>query len=100
VRGVALISSAFPANQFDVELYWELLKDLEAQDYEVSILSIVKTLKDIYPGTNLIAMIRDRANENKKSRLGKMTALPNLDCAPPPQEWLDAKEKLKNSNGI
>ena len=98
MKGIALLSSAFPANRFDVELYWELLNDLEDQDFEVSILRIIKTLKDIYPGTNLIALIIDQANTNKKTRLSKITAIPNKVCAPPPKEWRETINTLAKKN--
>lgn len=97
-KGIALISKAFPSNQFDVEFYWEFLKDLEDQDFKAAVISIVKTMKEIYPGTNILAAIREKAIENKRSRISKVRAISDMQCAPPPAEWTEAMEKLKVSN--
>jgi len=59
--GIALLSKTFPNHQFDVKFMWHFLKDLGDSEFLRAIESVITTMKELYPGTNLIATIRERA---------------------------------------
>ena len=62
-KGMALLTAAFPSWKMDPALYYEALKDLSAEDFLAAVNRIVKTHENIYAGTNLIAVIRNKAIE-------------------------------------
>ena len=41
----------------------ECLKDLEPSHFESAVLEIVKEVREFYPGTNPVAVIRDKAKK-------------------------------------
>lgn len=65
---VLMLSVVFPNRRIEPEIYYELLKDLEPQSVLDAVVSICKE-KQLYPDSNLIAMIRDYAQP--KSRFAK-----------------------------
>lgn len=60
-QGMAMFVKSFPEKQFDSDVMWEFLQDLEDDDFLSSISKVVMTIKDINRATNLIALIRDFA---------------------------------------
>lgn len=47
---------------------WETMSDIDGVDFIKAVVDIVKTQKEFYPGTNIIAVIREKANEAKLQR--------------------------------
>jgi len=66
-KGMSLLAEAFPERKFGLESYWIATNDLTDKEFLEAILEITMTTKEIYPGTNIIALIRSKAKhiENK-----------------------------------
>ena len=60
-KGLKILLTVFPDKKIDSEIYWEFLKDLKGEDYLKAVTEISSTQTELYPGTNLIAMIREKA---------------------------------------
>lgn len=60
-KGFALLLKTFPDKQFPPEIAWKLLMDLSDAEFEKAILNILTTHIEIYPNTNIIALIREKA---------------------------------------
>lgn len=60
-KGMALLMGTFPRIEFNSKLYWEMLKDLKDQVFEEAVLRVIQTTAEIYPNSNLIAIIRRHA---------------------------------------
>ena len=60
-KGIALLSASFPDKQFDSRALWVLLRDLTDEKFLQSIEIICRSKVDIYPGTNITALIREKA---------------------------------------
>ena len=63
-----LLSTVFKGIDFardTLRVYNRLLNDLDDENFEQAIIKICKELKEIYPGTNLIALIRETVNDIK-----------------------------------
>lgn len=58
---MALLCSSFPDRNFDSKAFWFLLIDLSDEKFLNAIQSICQSKVNIYPGTNVIAMIREKA---------------------------------------
>lgn len=67
-EGMILLSTVFKGIDFardTLRVYNRLLNDLDDENFEQAIIKICKELKEIYPGTNLIALIRETVNDIK-----------------------------------
>ena len=62
IKGIKIIKENFKGYEINRDLYWVMLKDIEDKKWEKIILEIVGTKPEIYPGTNLIAVIRQMVN--------------------------------------
>ena len=58
-----LISTCFPNRKFEPEFYFELLKDLKDGPFLEAVIDICKNLKELYPDSNLLAILRDKTTE-------------------------------------
>jgi hypothetical protein len=65
-KGMALLSKTFRGVEIDSKYYWEMLKELDDDRFIKSVFDLIKTTEQIYPGTNLIAMITSNAVADKK----------------------------------
>lgn len=63
-EGIALLLRAFPNKEINPKLAWVLLCDLNNPEYESAIMKIISTQVEIYPNTNMIALIRHNAKED------------------------------------
>ena len=61
LQGIAALAQSFPDRKFDIKLMFQFLKDLEDDRFLKSIHKIVATKTELYPGTNIIALIRENA---------------------------------------
>ncbi len=57
-KGMAVLTATFPNVELNLRIFWDLLADLEDDIFEKAILKIVRTQTQIFPGTNIVAMIR------------------------------------------
>jgi hypothetical protein len=62
-KGFTVLNTVFPALNLDAKLFWTMLQDLDGQYFLMSVYEFIKNTKEIYPGTNIIATIRARAEE-------------------------------------
>ena len=89
-KGMALISETFPKLDFNTTLYWKMLRDLKDLDFEKAVLDVIQELEELYPTSNLIAILRQRADRAAIKRLERLSReIPKLtrESAPPPPEW-------------
>lgn len=105
LKGMAMLKEVFN-KAFNLVIYWEALKDIDDASFRDAVLEIIKTQKELYPNTNMIAIIRDRAQTIRRNNLSRGPAQPQIqdqrqpDCAPPPEEWESLKKKLKGFGSI
>lgn len=62
-RGFAALTATFPSMNFNGQLFWETLNDLDGECFLKAVWNLIKNTKELYPGTNVIAIIRERAKE-------------------------------------
>jgi len=68
-QGIALLNKIFPKLGIEAKIYWAFLNDLDGEYFFRAIQEIVKTIPELYPGTNIIAMIRTRAEAHRLEAL-------------------------------
>lgn len=95
VKGMTLICECFN-RQLNTMIYWELLQDLNDESFTQAVMNIIKTERELYPNTNLVAIIREKTKEFEKARISKIDSSKLIDTepAPPPEEWNELKERL------
>jgi hypothetical protein len=52
---------AFPDRDFDMEIYWEFLRDLDDFQFLKAVRDFITTRKELYPSSNPIALLRELA---------------------------------------
>jgi hypothetical protein len=62
-KGISLITSVFNNIHIEAKIYYELLKDLTDEQFEFAIHSIINNVTELYPNSNLVALIRKQVNE-------------------------------------
>ena len=63
-KGMAVLAATFAGislSKETVSAYRNLLDDLSDEDFERAVIKICRELKEIYPGTNIVALIREQA---------------------------------------
>ena len=60
-KGLAILALTFPEKKFDGKVWWELLNDIDDKKFLIAVKDVCSTTKELYPGTNLIAIIREIA---------------------------------------
>ena len=88
-KAAIFLSSAFPDRKFEPEIYFELLKDLKDEFFLMAVIDVCKTQKEMYPGTNLIAILRERTCDIARLKSQKTLKLPA------PTEKNDPSKSLK-----
>lgn len=66
-KGLAILMSCvkdFPLDSQKTEVWYMLLKNIPDEVYLNAIKNIAQSTKDIYPGTNIVAMIREQTQPN------------------------------------
>jgi len=106
-KGFTALSTIFPGLNLDAKLFWDMLNDLDGQFFLMSIWDFIKNTKEVYPGTNIIAKIRIRAeelrteiaqdnilriaNETEKERIDRWSR----EAVPMPDDCRKALDELK-----
>jgi len=67
-RAALLICTAFPDRKFEAEIYFELLKDLPDEAFLKAVVGFCKDRTELYPGSNLIAILRERTQDLVKNQ--------------------------------
>lgn len=65
-KGFAALTATFPSMNFNARLFWEMLSDLDGQFFLMSVWELIKNTQELYPGTNIIAILRSRSEELEK----------------------------------
>ena len=60
-NGMAMILQCFPNKDISLDVAWELLSDIEDKRFLIAIKDICSTTTEMYPNTNIIALIREIA---------------------------------------
>ncbi len=105
-QGFSALLKVFPSMNFDAKLFWTMLSDLDGQYFLMAVWEFIKNTKDIFPGTNIIATIREKAidlqNEALKNNTLKLEAETEKEridrwqkeAVPMPEDCRKALEKL------
>ena len=105
-QGFSVLLKVFPNMNFDARLFWDMLSDLDGQYFLMSVWEFIKTTKEIYPGSNIIAILRSRAEGleaeakiNSTLRLEAETERERIErwqkeASPMPEDCRIALEKL------
>ena len=59
-KSILLLAASFPGIDFNPEVYEEMLGELPDEFFLKSVYDFIKTTKEIYPGTNPIAILREK----------------------------------------
>ena len=60
-KGLGVLLTIFPDKKINSEIYWEYLKDLKDEVFLGAVADISSTYTELFPGTNLVALIRTKA---------------------------------------
>lgn len=103
-KGFGLLCETF-SKQINTAIAYESLKDLDDAAFARAVGYIIKNTTELYPGSNLIAMVRQQAlEENKKLHKereveSRSRALIYEEVVPPPEEFKAMMNKLKSAIG-
>lgn len=102
--GMALLEEAFN-RKFSRQVYWKFLRRLPDESFAKAVEEIIREIPELYPNTNLIAIIQAREVEIRKTlELAERDRRPRIEDkrepAPPPPEWRKMMKKLKGKYGI
>ena len=70
-KGMALIIATYPnlnMSEKTIRVWRKLLDDIPGKDFESAIIVICQTVREIYPGTNMVALIRESIGGTMESR--------------------------------
>jgi len=70
-KGIVRLAVSFPDKRFDGEVMWEFLNDLTDEQFIQAISKLCSSLKEIYPGTNVTALIREYALPSSRTLAGE-----------------------------
>ena len=105
-QGYLALTAAFPGLQFNSTLLWRTLSDLDGEYFLMAVIDAIKTTKELYPGSNIIAILRTRTEELKTEVLKNSTLKLEAEteaerikrwekeAAPMPEDCRKALEKL------
>lgn len=57
--GTELLMATFPAIKIDADLSYKLLQDMTDELFMANVIIICREQKELYPNTNIVALIRD-----------------------------------------
>ena len=60
-QGLGVLLQAFPNRKLDSGVLYAFLKDIPDQEFLKGITEIITTQKELYPDTNIIALIREKS---------------------------------------
>jgi hypothetical protein len=111
-QGYLALTAAFPGLQFNSTLLWRTLSDLDGEYFLMAVIDVIKTTKELYPGSNIIAILRARTEElktetlqNNTLRLESETEKERIErwqkeAAPMPEDCKKALEQLGVKFGV
>lgn len=69
--GLRILMTTFPDRNIDLEVYWELLKDMDDKRFLLAVKDICSTTTELYPNTNLVAMLREKGMSRNRLTAGE-----------------------------
>lgn len=66
-KGYLILVAAFPGLQFNSDLFFAALSDLDGGYFLQAVMITVRDTKELYPGSNLIAIVRSLALDIQKA---------------------------------
>lgn len=108
---MALLSSVFQSLNLNPDIYYAFLEDLREDSFTGGIKKICLEVKELYPNTNLVALIREKSTEwilercrrredKEPKKLEKPKEIDYEKCEEARQEWKELIEKLAREKGI
>ncbi|NCB75431.1 MAG: hypothetical protein EOM51_11940 [Clostridia bacterium] len=100
VQGVTILEETYNRT-LNRAIAWELLRGEEDVSFLGAVRMMVVGLKTLFPNDNVVAIVLDYISSFKQSeyqkKLNASNSMPALDWTPcpPPEEWNQLKEKLK-----
>lgn len=91
VKGIAILSKAFPYREFDVDFLWQFFEQIDDADFETAILEIVTTVDEV---KNIIPIVLRFSADAHKKKFNDSRKLTEDRWEAPPEEWLELKKKL------
>lgn len=70
-KGMLTLTAAFPSARMNAKLFFLYLQDLTDEQFEAAVHKVVATQVELHQGTNLVALIRHRALEEKFPSMGE-----------------------------
>lgn len=108
---MATLASVFPALSFQPDVYYEFLKDLREDAFIGGVNKVIVEVKELFPNTNLIAVLREKAQEFFKEKMAKkeqsnfkaLTYSEETDekkAEEARKEWLALRDKLAAEKNV
>lgn len=99
-KSLEILTQVFSQKDLDAELYWNFLKDLDDEPFLAAIEDVCKTIEQVYPGTNLIGILRNKTIGIRMKP--QLLGLPEGErfFNPPPKEFSDLIKKLSDEKNI
>lgn len=66
-----MLSQAFPNKDLNIDIAWPILRDLSDSEFERAVVKIISERVEIYPNTNMLALIREKARIEKRITAGE-----------------------------
>lgn len=99
-KAATLITACFPDKKFEFDVYFELLRDLKDQFFLRAVRDLCVDKKELYPGTNIVALLRERTLElSRVPQELKMIGEGQWKNQPPP-EFKELIKKLSRKMGV
>lgn len=73
-KGMASIILAFPNRTFDNNFLWDYLQDLSDEEFLHAVSKVISEHKELFPGTNIIALLREKARVSQLPSAGEAWA--------------------------
>lgn len=108
---MALLSSVFPAFKSSPEIHYAFLEDLREDDFIGGVEKICREVRELFPNTNLVALIREKSEEFRSQKMkAKVVQDQNkaLEYEIPSyeeieknkKEWYELKKRLADEKGL
>jgi len=78
-KGLSIIISTFKdlqINKATMHVYYTLLSDLSKEDFERGVMGLCKKYEKLYPGDNIVALIRKYAKDEKPINFSRFIKKP------------------------
>lgn len=103
-KGILLLSETFPKYGLEdkgrISLFWRMLKDLDDFQFQQGVMSIVQEVEELYPTSNLIAMIRKRGKKKEEKLMSYHKPFElrydEKEAVPPTPEFKQLIERLSD----